>query len=105
MLEAISDAKDKELLNHWFYLDENSVTPVYVLQPITVHLPHFNDNAEAEKRENARKVWREQFIRMQVVLTKAAREKLSLDDAKKYFISGNITSSTTHFLPPLSSLQ
>ena len=105
MLEAISEAKDKELLNHWFYHDENSDPPVYVLQPITVHLPHFNDNAEAEKRENARNAWWEQFKRMQKVLRQAASKKLNQDDIKKYVISGNITSSTTHILPPLSSLQ
>ncbi len=88
MLEAISEAKDKELLAHWFYRDENSVPPVYVLQPITVHLPHFNDNSDAEKRRNARSTWWEQFERMQVVFRQAASKKLNDNDAAKYFISG-----------------
>ena len=88
MLEAISETEDKELLNRWFYRDENSVPPVYVLQPITVHLPHFNDNAEPEKRRDARNAWWEQFERMQMVLRQAASKKLNHDDANKYFISG-----------------
>ena len=90
MLEAISEAEDKELLNRWFYRDENSVPPVFVLQPITVHLPHYNDNAEPEKRRDARNAWWEQFERMQMVLRQAASKKLNHDDANKYFISGII---------------
>ncbi|KAJ8374790.1 hypothetical protein SKAU_G00053700 [Synaphobranchus kaupii] len=39
-------AKDKEgvgLLTHWFWKDENSIPSTYVLQPITTHLPHYDD--------------------------------------------------------------
>ena len=88
MLEATSEAKDKELLNRWFYRDENTVPPVYVLQPITVHLPHFNDKAEEKKRENAQKAWWQQFERIQMALRQAASKKLNYDDANKYYISG-----------------
>ena len=88
MLEAISEAKDMELLSHWFYRDENSDPPVYVLQPITAHLPHYNDNTEPEKRENARNAWREQFERIQIILRQAASKTLNHNEAKKYFISG-----------------
>lgn len=89
ILEAVSEAKDKELLVHWFYRDENSVPPVYVLQPITVHLPHFNDNNGEEKRRNARKEWWKQFETMQDILRQAATEKLKKTDVAKYFISGS----------------
>ena len=94
VLEAVSESKNKEVLSRWFYRDENSVPPVYVLQPITVHLPHFNDNIDVEKRREARKEWWEQFEAMQVILRQAASTKLSEIDAAKYFISGKIRNAT-----------
>ena len=93
MLDALSEAEDKKLLTHWFYRDDNSIPSVYVLQPITVHLPHFNDNSDADKRRNARQIWWEQFETMQVILRQAASKTLGKNDAAKYFISGKRTKS------------
>ncbi|XP_030640015.1 NACHT domain- and WD repeat-containing protein 1 [Chanos chanos] len=36
-----SDGEGLKLLNQWFQKDSNSVPPVYVLQPISTHYPHF----------------------------------------------------------------
>lgn len=88
MLDVLPEAEDKYLLTHWFYRDDNSIPPVYVLQPITVHLPYFNDNSDANRRRDARKAWWEQFETMQVLLRQAASKTLGKSDAAKYFISG-----------------
>ena len=44
------DMEGMELLTKWFWKDENSIPSVYVLQPITTHLPHY-DAAQAESYE------------------------------------------------------
>lgn len=45
--------KDVTLMDDWFMKDCNAVPHVYVLQPITSKLDHFNDDAEenADKKQ------------------------------------------------------
>ncbi|MBN3275139.1 NWD1 protein, partial [Polyodon spathula] len=38
-----ADESATQLLKDWFWKDENSVPPAYILQPITTHLPHYSD--------------------------------------------------------------
>ncbi|MGH0155660.1 UNVERIFIED_CONTAM: hypothetical protein FKN15_029443 [Acipenser sinensis] len=38
-----ADESAMQLLKDWFWKDENSVPPAYILQPITTHLPHYSD--------------------------------------------------------------
>ena len=96
MLDSISEENNKELLARWFLRDDNSVPSVYVLQPITVHLPHFNDNSDEDKRREARKAWWEQFDAIQVILRQAASKTLGTRDAAKYFISGKKITRSDH---------
>ena len=88
LLAGVSDAEDKSLLNYWFYRDDNSVPAVYVLQPITVHLPHFSDNENNERRKAARTKWWKSFEAMQMILRHAASKQLDKQEAGKYFMSG-----------------
>ncbi len=43
-MEALrKDGKDIKLLESWFKREDNAIPPMYVLQPISSHLPHYND--------------------------------------------------------------
>ncbi|KAG5850899.1 hypothetical protein ANANG_G00087280 [Anguilla anguilla] len=55
--------KDQEgvgLLTDWFWKDDNSVPSTYVLQPITTHLPHYDDTRPEsyEQHDNDVVTWR-----------------------------------------------
>uniref|UniRef100_H3BFE0 NACHT and WD repeat domain containing 1 n=1 Tax=Latimeria chalumnae TaxID=7897 RepID=H3BFE0_LATCH len=45
--QLMCDESACELLHDWFWKDENAVPPVYILQPITSHLPHYDDKTLA----------------------------------------------------------
>ena len=79
---------DLELLQHWFWRDDNSVPAQYLLQPITSMLSHYRDYANDELRKKASDEWWTAFERMQVALRKAAEIALDEVDRHKYHMSG-----------------
>lgn len=38
--------RDSTLMELWYFKDKNAVPPAYVLQPVTLYFPHYNDNSE-----------------------------------------------------------
>lgn len=48
------------MLNQWFLKDNNAVPPVYVLQPIMAHFPHYSDlrPESGPQRDNNVVSWR-----------------------------------------------
>ena len=93
MLNVVSEESDKELLNKWFWCDDNVIPRTYILQPITDLLPDYNNQSVCkEQRSKASGEWWTAFERMQVVLRQASSKALSGDKSAmwKYFMSGNI---------------
>ena len=52
LLEAVQSDEDVDLLKHWYWRDDNSIPPVYVLQPISSRLPHYNELRDLEQGAN-----------------------------------------------------
>ncbi|XP_078423676.1 NACHT domain- and WD repeat-containing protein 1 [Cetorhinus maximus] len=94
LLKHSSDPRSSKLLLDWFWKDENAIPPVYILQPITTHLPYYSD-ARPEKGEEHQKAvqsWSE--LQQQIVdllrtaATQAEEEGRMKKEAKhKYFKS------------------
>ncbi|XP_028905545.1 NACHT domain- and WD repeat-containing protein 1 [Ornithorhynchus anatinus] len=72
------------LLVKWFWKDENAIPPAYTLQPITTHLPCYQ-----EKRWGEREAWRREESLLATVLHSAAQaaEKhglISKEEERRY---------------------
>eukprot|EP00057_Strongylocentrotus_purpuratus_P006352 XP_011660826.1 PREDICTED: NACHT and WD repeat domain-containing protein 1-like [Strongylocentrotus purpuratus] len=65
--------EDVDLIRKWYVEDTNAIPPVYVLQPITVHLPNYCDSSDVQKQNAARQMWWEVFERMRKVFDSAAK--------------------------------
>ena len=88
MYKTITSNEDKLLLEKWFWCDYNCVPPMYILQPITIHLPDYQNSDEAI-RKIAKVEWWKVFERMQIVLREAASKAIIDEDSReKYYISG-----------------
>ncbi|KAM4807933.1 NACHT domain- and WD repeat-containing protein 1 [Rhinophrynus dorsalis] len=88
------DESDAHLVTQWFWKDLNSVPPIYILQPITTHLPHYADTspAHAELQSLAFKEWRDIEKRLSRALRLAALEAqkeglITSDQKHKYYKS------------------
>nr|DBA28324.1 TPA: hypothetical protein GDO54_008709 [Pyxicephalus adspersus] len=88
------DEAQAQLLTHWFWKDINSVPPIYVFQPITIHLPHFSDTSpsHAELQVKETKEWRETEKQLSQALRSAAENAqkeglITLEQKHKYFKS------------------
>uniref|UniRef100_A0A8C5QHW8 Uncharacterized protein n=1 Tax=Leptobrachium leishanense TaxID=445787 RepID=A0A8C5QHW8_9ANUR len=85
---------DAQLLTHWFWKDMNAAPPTYILQPITVHLPHYSDSnpAHADLQTQDRNTWINIERRLTQALRSAATEAykeglITLEQKHKYFKS------------------
>ncbi|XP_051886627.1 NACHT domain- and WD repeat-containing protein 1 [Pristis pectinata] len=95
LLKHSSDSGSCKLfLKDWFWKDENAVPPVYVLQPVTTHLPHYSDTSPGNRERHEKEVlaWSQVEERLAVLLRTAASwaadEGLIRKEAKhKYFKS------------------
>ena len=67
------DQEDIDLVQKWYVEDTNAVPAVYVLQPITAHLPSYYDSKDAQEQSVARDTWWKMFERMRKVFDEAAR--------------------------------
>ena len=76
-----------------FLQDSNSVPTVYLLQPITTHLPNYNNTKEPELSRKDRKEWWDTFSHLQRIFRTTAKEAierqlLGIEEIDKYYISG-----------------
>lgn len=83
------------LLHQWFRKDNNAVPPVYVLQPITTLLPHYND-LQPERRplqDDSVISWRYTEARLLQLLRTAAVQAeedgdITVEQKHQFFKSG-----------------
>lgn len=88
LVKAVESNEDCDLLKHWYWRDNNSVPPVYVLQPISSRLPHYNELRDLELRSEARGKWWAAYERLHVIMRRAADKVLTKDERRKFYMSG-----------------
>ncbi|KAK2165589.1 hypothetical protein LSH36_48g05020 [Paralvinella palmiformis] len=71
----------------WYNLDENNTPSHYVLQPISLMIPHYNDSDNAQLRKQAQNTWND----TDKTLTNCLR-----DNARRAYQSGTITGEQKH---------
>ncbi|XP_030075789.1 NACHT domain- and WD repeat-containing protein 1 [Microcaecilia unicolor] len=88
------DKSSMQLLDLWFWKDDNAVPPAYILQPITTHLQHYEDKtpAKQDQHENDVSTWRNVERALASCLRSAALEAekdglISKEKTHKYFKS------------------
>ncbi|EDV28762.1 uncharacterized protein TRIADDRAFT_19804, partial [Trichoplax adhaerens] len=84
-----------QLLDEWFKKDDNAVPPVYILQPISSQLLHYNDPSEPELQANDRKAWWNIYSQLQSSLNRAAK-KLKLIGKMDQRVAEQFEISVTH---------
>ncbi|XP_029285414.1 NACHT domain- and WD repeat-containing protein 1 [Cottoperca gobio] len=69
-------------LNQWFLKDNNAVPPIYVLQPITTHFPHYSDlrPESGPQRDNNLLSWRFTETQLLQLLRSAATDAEAAGD-------------------------
>ncbi|XP_048404343.2 NACHT domain- and WD repeat-containing protein 1 isoform X2 [Stegostoma tigrinum] len=74
--EHSSNSQSLKLLRDWFWKDENAVPPVYILQPITTHLPDYGETRaeRQEEHDKALRSWPELQQRIADLLRQAATQ-------------------------------
>lgn len=87
------EARNTDLIDEWFELDENATPKEYVLKPITSVYPNFANMDESELRKEALDEWDAVCDILTTLLRNAAdyaykRGKLSAEKKHKYFRSG-----------------
>ncbi|KAM7134751.1 NACHT domain- and WD repeat-containing protein 1 [Macrochelys suwanniensis] len=74
MAQLTGDPSATHLLTFWYWKDENAIPSVYVLQPITDHLPHCHPAANQAQHQGDVEVWRSVERDLASALRLAARE-------------------------------
>ncbi|KAM9112323.1 NACHT domain- and WD repeat-containing protein 1 [Pangshura tecta] len=72
--QLTGDPTATHLLTYWYWKDENAIPSVYVLQPITDHLPHCHPAANQVQHQGDVEVWRSVERDLASALRLAARE-------------------------------
>ena len=72
----------------WYKRDDNIIPSIYVLLPISTHMPDFL-SSEKTKKDNAKEQWKKESDVMFAAFQKAADRVLDRDGARKYRLSGN----------------
>ncbi|XP_067856040.1 NACHT domain- and WD repeat-containing protein 1 [Heptranchias perlo] len=85
LLKHSSDSRSSKLLLDWFWKDENAVPPVYILQPITTHLPYYSDTSPGnrEQHEKEEHAWSDLQQEIAALLRTAAVEAAEEGQIKK----------------------
>lgn len=92
LLKAVQNNEDRDLLNHWYWRDDNNVPPVYVLQPISSRLPRYNEVRDPDLRSEARGKWWAAYERLHAIMRQAADKALTKDERRKFYMSGDFQS-------------
>lgn len=85
----MKDKEEKALLEKWFKCDMNAVPPMYVLQPISYHIPNSLCH-DADQRKVALQNWSQVFSQIQDILRREAKTlhgAASIGELHKYFMS------------------
>ncbi|XP_021375216.1 NACHT and WD repeat domain-containing protein 2-like isoform X2 [Mizuhopecten yessoensis] len=83
---VIESTEAKELLQKWYQKDSNGVPPMYLLSPISKHIPDFLSSDKDASRDAKSKWWQESDV-MQEALESSAEQALGAEAAKKHIIS------------------
>ncbi|XP_050388645.1 NACHT and WD repeat domain-containing protein 2 [Patella vulgata] len=80
------------LLDEWYRRDNNSVPPVYVIQPISSILTNFNNKRSQRLQEIDQAQWWETFSKLQRIIRKSAQvlfitKKIDREQMHNYFMS------------------
>ncbi|KAL8615116.1 hypothetical protein ACOMHN_054485 [Nucella lapillus] len=80
------------LLDTWYKRDDNSVPPVYILQPISSILTNFNNKRHQRMMELDQNTWWETLGKLQKIIRKSAQvlfltKRLDRDQVHNYFMS------------------
>ncbi|XP_060587443.1 NACHT domain- and WD repeat-containing protein 1-like isoform X3 [Ruditapes philippinarum] len=86
MLEHIDSKEMLELLNKWYSKDTNALPPVYVVHPISFHIPDFVSQ-DKDKKNAARTQWWSESEAIQAALEEVAQKRFDTETARKYMRS------------------
>jgi hypothetical protein len=87
------ESVNAKLLSGWYQLDNNTVPPIYQLQPITSQFPHFNDYSHPDLCKKDQEAWWIVFDDLQQLFWKSShlaveQGLMSTEEACQYQISG-----------------
>ncbi|XP_050392068.1 NACHT and WD repeat domain-containing protein 2 [Patella vulgata] len=88
--------KHGELLDKWFWKDDNNQPPLYILQPVRRHLPYFGDLTEGNEdlQKQDAKTWSTTHKQLNCLLRTAADslfKKKKITAEEKHFYSKSVT--------------
>jgi WD40 repeat protein len=86
------ESVNAKLLSGWYQLDNNTVPPIYQLQPITSQFPHFNDYSHPDLCKKDQEAWWIVFDDLQQLFWKSShlaveQGLMSTEEACQYQIS------------------
>ncbi|XP_052082166.1 uncharacterized protein LOC127719866 isoform X2 [Mytilus californianus] len=87
IFKCIDLSDQKQLLSKWYVKDDNCVPPLYILQPISSHLPEFIVKQNKEKQNAAKEQWWKESDMMFDSLVTGAEKALTQEEAYTFKIS------------------
>ena len=91
LLQLIDQSADRELITTWYLRDDNSVSPCYLLQPISSQFP----GIKSADKEEISKAWEDWSKVEKSILTqlRSAAEKADLEENEKQKYTVSVTQS------------
>ncbi|XP_071144810.1 NACHT and WD repeat domain-containing protein 2-like [Mytilus edulis] len=87
IIKCIDLSDQRQLLSKWYVKDDNCVPPLYILQPISSHLPEFIVKQNKEKQNAAKDQWWKESDMMFDSLVTGAEKALTKEEAYTFKIS------------------
>ncbi|VDH90321.1 Hypothetical predicted protein [Mytilus galloprovincialis] len=87
IIKCIDLSDQTQLLSKWYVKDDNCVPPLYILQPISSHLPEFIVKQNKEKHNAAKDQWWKESDMMFDSLVTGAEKALTKEEAYTFKIS------------------
>ncbi|XP_063410138.1 NACHT and WD repeat domain-containing protein 2-like isoform X2 [Mytilus trossulus] len=87
IIKCIELSDQRQLLSKWYVKDDNCVPPLYILQPISSHLPEFIVKQNKEKQNAAKEQWWKESDMMFDSLVTGAEKALTQEEAYTFKIS------------------
>ncbi|XP_076085339.1 NACHT and WD repeat domain-containing protein 2-like [Mytilus galloprovincialis] len=87
IIKCIDLSDQRQLLSKWYIKDDNCIPPLYILQPVSSHLPEFIVKQNKEKQNAAKKQWWKESDIMLDSLVTGAEKALTQEEAYKFKIS------------------
>ena len=76
--------------SRWYRLDENTIPPAYVLQPVSTWIPELFNEEDETVRKGAQEEWMSQFSRLKNLFSGAAKVTRGGQGYHKYVQSGEV---------------